>query len=98
VKRRIRISSLAIRQFDRASAWWRRNRHKAPDALDVDFDEGLEVIRENPDIGRPVPARPGMRRLWLERIRYYIYYRVRPEDDIVEVTAFWHASRRPPRL
>ena len=95
MKRRIRISSRAIRQIDRASAWWRKNRHKAPDAFDRDVDEALELIRDRPDIGQLVRSVPGMRRLWLERIRYYIYYSVR--NDIVDVVAVWHASRRQPR-
>jgi len=33
----------------------------------------------------------------LERIRYYIYYRISARDD-VEIISVWHASRRPPRL
>jgi hypothetical protein len=37
-----------------------------------------------------------VRRLTLERIRYYMFYRVHP--DRVEVIFFWHTSRRPPRL
>ena len=32
----------------------------------------------------------------LERVRYYVYYRVL--DEIVEVISVWHASRRPPHL
>ena len=39
----------------------------------------------------------GIRRMLLERIRYYIYYRILPVGDI-EVICVWHASRRPPRL
>ena len=87
-----------MRQIDRAASWWRRHRDKAPDAFDLDVDEALEVIRERPTIGRPVPKRPGMRRYWLERIRYYIYYSVRDQSDIVDMVALWHTSRRPPRL
>ncbi|HYU24979.1 MAG TPA: hypothetical protein VEO74_07245 [Thermoanaerobaculia bacterium] len=37
-----------------------------------------------------------IRRLTLERIRYYMFYRV--TTDRVEVIFFWHTSRRPPRL
>jgi len=33
----------------------------------------------------------------LDRIRYYLYYRVNANGD-VEVLSVWHASRRPPRL
>jgi hypothetical protein len=37
-----------------------------------------------------------IRRLTLERIRYFLYYRVHP--DRIEVMFFWHTSRRKPRL
>ncbi len=33
----------------------------------------------------------GVRRLFLGRIRYYIYYRVTVES--IDVLALWHASR-----
>ena len=34
---------------------------------------------------------PELRRLFLSRVRYHIYYRVRPGKIVV--VAFWHASR-----
>jgi hypothetical protein len=37
-----------------------------------------------------------MRLLTLERIRYYLYYRV--NGDTIEVAVLWHTSRRPPLL
>ena len=39
--------------------------------------------------------RPDVRRYLVERIRYYIYFRV--IDDSIQVLRIWHCSRRPPR-
>ena len=33
------------------------------------------------------------RRIYLDRIHYYLYYSVDDRAEIVEVLAFWHASR-----
>ncbi|HUR82089.1 MAG TPA: type II toxin-antitoxin system RelE/ParE family toxin [Thermoanaerobaculia bacterium] len=88
---RVRISSLAMAQLDRGAAWWRKNRDKAPDAFDHDTDEAFRLLRTNPLIGQRVRLRRPARRLWLERIRFYIYYRVK--GDIIEIIAVWHASR-----
>ena len=79
-------------QIDRAAVWWRKNRDKAPDAFDHDTDEAIRLLRSNPLIGQRVRLRKPARRLWLERIRFYLYYRV--EGDIVEIIAVWHGSRR----
>lgn len=93
MKKRLRASHRVWAQIDRASNWWRRNRDKAPDAFDLDLEDGLDRIRTNPDIGSPVRARRiGVRSLWLERIRYFIYYRV-VDDETVELLGAWHASR-----
>jgi plasmid stabilization system protein ParE len=99
VKRRIRISTPAAAQIDVASVWWRKHRVKAPDAFDEDVDDALQFLRTEPGVGSPVRARQfGVRRLWLDRIRYFIYYR-EVEPDIIEILAVWHGSRgRRPRL
>lgn len=88
---RIRISSLALRQIDRASEWWRAHRDKAPAAFDQDIDAAIALIRRNPRVGQPVQLRRPARRLWIERIRYYLYYR--EHDAYIEIIALWHASR-----
>jgi plasmid stabilization system protein ParE len=96
---RVRISSRAARDADRASAWWRKNRDKAPDAFDDEIDDALQLLRFNPGIGEPLgAANRGLRQLYIGRIGYFIYYRV-VDDDLVEVLAIWHASRGSrPRL
>jgi plasmid stabilization system protein ParE len=94
VRRRIRISSAAAAQIEAAAAWWRKHRDKAPGAFDEDLDAALELIRSEPGSGSRVDARRiQVRRVWLDRIGYFLYYR-EGDSDIIEVLALWHASRR----
>lgn len=93
--RRLIISPRASRQLDAARGWWRRNRDKAPAAFDEDIDATFALLLERPFTGTPERKR-GLRRVLLERVRYYVYYRV--TDEAVEVAIVWHASRRPPKL
>ena len=39
------------------------------------------------------PKTSEVRRIYLARIRYHLYYRVRESDGVVQVLALWHASR-----
>ncbi len=82
-----------MRDIDRASAWWKRNRDKAPRAFDEDVDAALAFLRTHPHAGTPYRGRAsGIRSLWLDRIGYFIYYRQRA-NDVIEVVRLWHASR-----
>ena len=94
----VKPSPRAERQIDAAHRWWFANRDKAPEAFEEDLDRAYELLAHTPYAGVPWRMRSGkyLRRLTLERIRYYLYYRVTSER--VEVVFFWHASRRPPRL
>ena len=51
------------------------------------------MLVEEPGIGAKVEtARSDMvRRLYLARVRYFIYYRAR--GNFLEIVAFWHSSR-----
>jgi plasmid stabilization system protein ParE len=94
VRRRIRISSAAAAHIEAAAEWWRTHRDKAPDAFDEDLDAAFELIRSAPGSGSRVKARRiGVRRVWLGRIGYFLYYR-EGDSDIIEVLALWHAARR----
>jgi plasmid stabilization system protein ParE len=95
--RRVITSPRAQRQLRAAECWWLSHRDKAPAAFDEDLQEGVESIVRNPTIYPFVNVRRGIRRRLLERIRYYVYYRVNKRDEI-ELLSIWHASRRPPRL
>jgi plasmid stabilization system protein ParE len=96
--RRLIVSPRGTRAIESARGWWRRNRDKAPSAFDEDVEDAFGRIVEQPFNGIRGRDRHGRttHRVLLERIRYYVYYRV--TDATVEVITIWHASRRPPRL
>jgi plasmid stabilization system protein ParE len=93
------ITPRALAQIERAARWWVDNRPAAPDAIRLDLAEALEVLAQQPGIGARCAARhyADVRRLYLARTRYHVYYRV--TGDKLIVLAFWHASRgRGPTL
>lgn len=93
----ILISARARREIERAAEWWLENRDKAPNALEEDLANALDLILHAPNLGMLVPSRTRfLRRILLPRVRYYLYYR--DTAPSVELLAFWHASHRPPRL
>ena len=94
----LRTSLRAERQIQVARHWWLQNRDKAPEAFDEELVRARNVILDAPHAGKPSRTRHGklIRRLTLERIHYYLYYRV--ERDRVQLLSLWHTSRRPPRL
>jgi plasmid stabilization system protein ParE len=59
----------------------------------ADFRGALEVLVREPGIGSEVETSRSdlVRRLYLGRIHYFVYYRVR--GNTLEVVAFWHERR-----
>lgn len=90
------VRARAERQISVARGWWLRNRDKAPEAFDEDLAWAKDFISNNPNAVQVINPRRGIRRLKLDRIRYYLYFRIRARH--IEVIQFWHTSRRPPRL
>jgi plasmid stabilization system protein ParE len=91
----IEINELAKAQVRAAEEWWRFNRPKAPNAIREDFEHAASLIASQPEVGtraRNVTL-PDVRRLHLDRVRYYVYYRVISDPEQVEILAFWHESR-----
>ena len=89
----VRIKPRAERQIDSAAAWWSENRPAAPGAIREDLRIALEALVEQPGIGTSVEnaRNQDVRRLYLTRVRYFVYYRV--QGPYLEIVAFWHASR-----
>ena len=85
------IMPRARRQLDAALKWWLDHRDKAPHAFSEDTARGFTTITEQPTLGERVPGRSGVRRYFLRRIGYFIYYRVVNEQ--IEVVAVWHHAR-----
>ena len=87
------ISRRAAREIERVVEWWAANRPAAPGAVRQDLEAAVNVLLVQPDIGARVEeaSSPGVRRFHLDRIRYWVYYRVR--SNRLEVLSVWHSSR-----
>lgn len=91
----------ASREVAEAKRWWRANREKAPHALEEELRTALDLIANTPRIGAVARnvALPGVRRIFLNRVNYFLYYRPIINECTVEVVALWHARRGTgPRL
>ena len=91
----VELTPRALAHLRQASQSWYQNRPAAPFAVEDDFEAGANLLARNPEIGsRSASVRyPELRKLFLERIGYLIYY-LRPGK--VVVLAVWHASRQAP--
>ncbi|MBC5767957.1 type II toxin-antitoxin system RelE/ParE family toxin [Ramlibacter albus] len=89
----VRVKRRAERQIEAAAAWWAENRPAAPGAVMADLRGALELLTREPGIGSKVetPRAEVVRRLYLGRIRYWVYYRVR--RNALEIVSFWHERR-----
>jgi plasmid stabilization system protein ParE len=90
---RVKISARAAREVRVAAEWWQEHRPSAPGAVGKDFAEAVALLQEQPGIGARYQGSrvTGIRRLYLSRLRYFIYYKA--EGGALKVPAFWHASR-----
>jgi plasmid stabilization system protein ParE len=91
----VEVTNLAAGQLLEAALWWRTNRPKSPGAIREEFARAIQVLAEQPQLGAQARSQriTGARRLYLRRIRYYVYYRILEDTRVVQVLAFWHASR-----
>ncbi len=92
---RVRIVGSAARAITEAAEWWVANRPKAPSAFADELSRAVQLLASQPSIGaqaRNVKL-PGVRRVHLQRIHYYLYYRVRADTNTVDVLALWHTKR-----
>jgi plasmid stabilization system protein ParE len=89
----VKVTLRADRQIQKAADWWLANRPKAPEAFKEELQRGFDLISRQPGVGAHVTnvKLKGAMRIHLSRIRYFLYYRVRPSR--VEVLALWHSSR-----
>lgn len=91
----LQITALAARQIREAEAWWRSNRPAAPNAIGQELQSAFLLIASQPQAGgRATNVKlPNVRRVFMPRIKYHVYYHVIGDPPYVEVVAFWHARR-----
>lgn len=87
------ITPRAAREIRRVAEWWAANRPAAPGAVRADLKATLDLLREQPAVGIEVEEASSVdvRRFYLDRIRYWVYYRERQGQ--LEVLSIWHTSR-----
>lgn len=71
--------------------WWWEHRPKAPGAVTDELDAAFDRLATDADV-KPVIGARGIRRMYLRRIRYHLYFRIR-DDDVVDVLSLWQANR-----
>ena len=91
----VRITAVAAHQIRQAEAWWRVNRTIAPNAIREELQHAFSLISAQPQAGSRAANvnLPNVRRVFMPRIKYHIYYHVVDLPARVEVVAFWHARR-----
>ena len=89
----LHVSRRAAAEIERIVKWWSENRPAAPGAVRTDLRVAFDVLLQQPDLGSKVEeaSSPDVRRFHVDRIRYWIYYRVR--GNRFEVVSVWHSSR-----
>jgi plasmid stabilization system protein ParE len=91
----VEITALAAQQIRKAEAWWRINRTAAPNAIHEELQRAFLLIASQPRIGSAatnVKLR-GVRRMFLRRIKYHLYWHLVSDPQRVKVVAFWHGRR-----
>ena len=91
----VEITDLAARHIREAESWWRVNRTAAPFAIREELERAFTLIASHQHVGgRVMNVRlPGVRRIYLPRVKYHIYFHVVEAPTRVQVVAFWHARR-----
>lgn len=85
----------AERHLEAAVSWWKENRPAASGAVADEVRKAIDLISIHPATGVPAQSARlrGVRRILLDRIGYYCYYRPRPLLKRIEVLALWHSKR-----
>ena len=88
---RIARTRVAQEQISRALRWWRQNRPAARELLRDELRLAYRLLQEHPLAGAPI-EQLNIRRLLLERTRYYLFYVADAEQIII--VELRHQSRR----
>jgi plasmid stabilization system protein ParE len=93
------VTVRAERQIDAADRWWKENRETS-DVIHDEIARAMGLVLVNPKMYALAEnaRRPGLRRLYLDRIDYHLHYRVDERRGQIRIVAFRHARRRPIRI
>ncbi len=91
-RRRIRFTATARQHVRLFQRWWQENSLR-PEILHHNLRDALNLLSNLPGVGSlyPTAPLPGVRRLYLERLRSHLYYTY--DEREVLIRALWHTSR-----
>jgi plasmid stabilization system protein ParE len=86
----VEIAEFAQAQVRAAEQWLRLDRPKAPNAIREELERAASLTALQPAVGTRATnvTLPGVRRLRLDRVRYYVHYHVVADPERVEILAF----------
>jgi plasmid stabilization system protein ParE len=94
----IELTELAEAQLSELDYWWRQNRLKAPNAVREEFERVSSLIAFHPLLGTRASnvKLPGVRRIFIERLHYHVYFRLVGFPEYIEIVAVWGSRRGTP--
>lgn len=92
---RVQLLAKAKAELEVIERWWALHRREHPDLVSEELAEAAATLAASPDAGLEYAPRrrPGIRRIFLPRSRYHLYYRVLQDERSVEILAVWYAGR-----
>jgi plasmid stabilization system protein ParE len=88
------FSPRAIERLESVVRYIARDNPGAAEHFGMRLIEQAQLLGDFPALGSPYRKRPGVRRLLCKP--YFIYYRVKEREQVVEVLDYWHSAREEP--
>jgi hypothetical protein len=97
---KIKVTKRAERRIEVVDQYWRTHRLEAPDLLKQELGAARLKLAQDPYAGTAVVVRgKQVRRLLLPRTEQWLYYVVRPKQQLIVVQTLWGARRgRDPKV
>ena len=98
---RVELAPEALEQANAIDEWWRQNRPAARELFVAELTVALERLEVSPlsAVRYDEGGLAGLRRLFLPRTRYHVYFTVDEDEAAVRVHAVWHSAKgHGPRL
>jgi plasmid stabilization system protein ParE len=97
---KLKLTRRAERRIEIVDDYWRQHRLEASDLLKQELSAARLRLAQDPYVGTAiVVGGKQLRRLLLPRTEQWLYYAVRPKQQLIVVQTLWGARRgREPKL
>jgi plasmid stabilization system protein ParE len=92
---RLRYSPRAARDLDSIFQYLSERSPRGAANVMAAIFAATEFIRRHPEAAPKVPRIPGIRGVIAPRYPFKVFYRVLPEQDVIEIVHVRHSARRP---